>query len=362
VPLPNQAITVDLTSGEDDTGVDFGNHHPFPPGSGTPPTPVLVTSEDVGGAPLVIDRDLTTNQIVLEFNAYAANFRGGVRVATGDFTGGLLPDIVTAAGPGGGPHIELWDGTNGSLLASFYAYAPSFSGGVYVATGDVNGDGIPDIITGAGAGGGPHVEVFDGKSLLAGKIDVLYSFYAYGANFSGGVRVASADVNGDGFDDIITAAGPGGGPHVEAWSGQTGGLIRSFYAYSANFTGGVFVAAADVNSDGFADIITGPGVGGGPDLRIFNGATNGTLLGETYAFPATSMSQISSQTLWTSGLRVATTDLGANGLPDIIVGPGYGQESFVRILDPSTLSVITPPGQLTVFDPTYLGGIFVAGD
>ena len=43
------------------------------------------------------------------------------------------------------------------------AFQPNFTGGVRVATGDINGEGTPDIITGAGAGGGPHVKIFDGS-------------------------------------------------------------------------------------------------------------------------------------------------------------------------------------------------------
>ncbi|QIE54572.1 hypothetical protein G5B40_03440 [Pikeienuella piscinae] len=46
-------------------------------------------------------------------------------------------------------------------------YQPDFTGGVHVAAGDVTGDGTFDTITSPGPGGGPHVRVFDGASGLA---------------------------------------------------------------------------------------------------------------------------------------------------------------------------------------------------
>ena len=79
---------------------------------------------------------------------------------------------TSSRGPGrtgGGPHVEVFSGADLSLLASFYAYDPFFSGGVTVAAGDLNGDGRVDLITGAGPGGPDDVRVFsglDGSELL----------------------------------------------------------------------------------------------------------------------------------------------------------------------------------------------------
>jgi hypothetical protein len=94
----------------------------------------------------------------------------------------------------------------------------------------VNGDGRADIITGAGAGGGPHVAVFSGANL-----QLLASFFAYDPFFPGGVNVAAGDVDGDGHADIITGAGPGGGPHVAVFSGASLQLLASFFAYDPFF-------------------------------------------------------------------------------------------------------------------------------
>src|SRR5439155_14793111 len=127
------------------------------------------------------------------------------------------------------------------------------------AVGDVNHDGTPDIIAGAGPGAGPQVTVFDGKTFQP-----LYSFYGMPSFFTGGVFVAAGDVNADGFADIIVGADAGAGPQVNVFSGKRGALLESFYAFPAFFTGGVRVAAGDLLGNGHADIIAGAGPGGGP--------------------------------------------------------------------------------------------------
>jgi len=107
---------------------------------------------------------------------------------------------------------------------------------------------------GAGAGGTPKVHVYE-----SGTGQLVADFLAYAAGFTGGVRTAVGDLNSDFVDDIITGPGPGGGPDVRVFDGKTGLLIRQFMAFDATFTGGVTVASGDVDGDGNDDIVVGPG-------------------------------------------------------------------------------------------------------
>ncbi len=138
----------------------------------------------------------TTSQI---FMAYNSNFLGGVNVATGNFDGNATtPDsLITAPKAGGGPHIIVWntvqnpDGTIQvtGIKQQFFAFAPTFTGGVNITTGDLDGDGKAELIVGAGPGGGPEVRIY---SMGAdGLLHVVDSFYAYAPTFHGGVSVGS---------------------------------------------------------------------------------------------------------------------------------------------------------------------------
>ncbi len=196
---------------------------------------------------------------------YGPSYAGGVRVASGDVNNDGSLDIITGTGAGITGHVKAFKGTDYSEVRSFLPYT-GFAGGVYVAAGDVNGDNFADIITGAGSGApGGHVKVFDGQT--GGEIR---SFFAFDG-FSGGVTVASGDVNGDGRADIITGAGPGSpGGHVKVFDGTTGALGRSFFAYTG-FSGGIFVASGDVNGDSYDDIITGTDSGAAAHVKVFDG-------------------------------------------------------------------------------------------
>jgi hypothetical protein len=182
--------------------------------------------------------DGRTFQALTSFYATLPTFTGGVTVAAGDINGDGFADIITGVGPGGRPQVTVFDGRTFQALDSFYAMTPFFSGGVFVAAGDVNGDGFADIIVGAGAGGGPQVTVIDGRTL-----QILSSFFATDPRSTSGVRVATAEVSGTGPYGIITAFGAGLAPDVRSFD-LGGHLLDDFFAYDPTFAGGVDVAGA----------------------------------------------------------------------------------------------------------------------
>jgi acrosin len=342
---------------------------------------IIVTGAGAGSDPLVHVYDAASGKLLLAFEAFDPNFRGGVEVAVGNISGARdannspVPDIIVAAGPGGGPQVKVISGqllfvdkvnpvqangviSDSVLLGSFMAFDPSFRGGVTVAAGDVNDDGFADVIVGAGPGGGPHVKVIDGRKLnqtqANGEIAdsaLLMGFMAYDTSFHGGVFVAAGDVNGDGFADVVTGAGPGGGPHVKAFSGVNGAVLVSFMAfgpYNPSFHGGVNVGAGlFFGSSPKADIVVGEGPGGQPIFEIHSGEGNGPTLDSFFAYdPA-----------FSGGIRVGT---GAtqHGFNNIITGAGPTGGPHVKYMDPSSL---TAPLSFFAFSSNMLSGVDVAG-
>jgi hypothetical protein len=237
-------------------------------------------------------RDSGGSAIAQDLTPYGA-FGGEIRVAVADLNGDNRAEVITAPGPGGGPHIraftlplgasDLVPYGQGNLGSGIMAYDPNFHGGVYVAAGDINGDNLAEVVTSAGPGGGPHVRGFnaDGNPVNG---SLGSGFMAYAPNFTGGVRVALGNFSGSHV--IVTGAGPGGGPHVREFTvssfnvaqaaGQAG---EGWYAYAPAFTGGVFVAVGDIDTDDATEIITGAGAGGGPHVRAFD-ATSAPVPGQ----------------------------------------------------------------------------------
>lgn len=188
-------------------------------------------------------------QVQTRIVPFGDSFASGVTFAVGDLNGDGLDEIVVAAEKNHEPVVKVYSASGKVLNNGFYAYATNFRGGVHLATGDLNGDGKAEIITGAGFGGGPHVRVFD----AGGKV-LNNGFFAYQQTFRGGVYVAAGDIDGDGKAEIITGAGPTGGPHVRIWTPKNK-MISEFFAFSAKSAAGVRVSALDTDSDGRAEIV-----------------------------------------------------------------------------------------------------------
>jgi len=315
------------------------NMSPAPP---PPPPGFFVVATDAGTSPVVNVYDATTGTLKAVFYAFTPSFTGGVRVALGDVNGDGTADIVCGAGPGGGPQVTVFDGVTFQPIMSFFALPPGFTGGVFVAAGDVNGDGRADVICGAGRGGGPQVTITSGRD---GSL--LGSFFAFVPSFVGGVTVAAGDINGDGRADIICGAGAGGGPQVAVFSGSNLVPLASFFALPPGFTGGVFVAAGDVNGDGRADIICGAGPGGGPQVAVFDGVSQAPLA-SFFALPPA----------FTGGVRVGyCRSFGSGRQPAILAAAGIGGGPQVTAFAASTAAL----SSFFAFDYAPGGGLFVSG-
>lgn len=271
-----------------------------------------------------------------EILPYAA-FKGGANLATGNVDGDTDAEVATGAGPGGGPLVRTFE-KDGTAKGAWYAYSETFRGGVDVAMGDVDKDGQAEIITAAGSGGGPHIRIFKANGT------VLKEFFAYDPRFRGGVYVASADVNNDGAADIITGAGPGGGPHVRVFSGADLTVIKEFLAYDAKFRGGIDVAAAKTASNAGA-VITSPLAGGGPHVRVFN--MDGTIAREFFAYDGN----------FNLGVRISAGAPGTSGV-SLAVVPATGGGPHLKTFNLSDGSVQS--SGLQAFEPWWRGGYDVA--
>ncbi len=236
----------------------------------------------------------------INFNAFDSRKKGdkdkhnyGVNVAVGDVDGDMIPELIAAPGPGAESRSavkvfkidassEIGSWKISEAYSEFIAFTEHEAEkyhkkeeddddepadyGVNIAAGDVDGDGISEII--AGAGPDPKnisvVKVFKGDGTFTGL-----SFTAYpdkkahhkheekdseddgdddvDGRYRYGVYVAAGDLNGDGADEIITGAGPG--PKNRAWVKvfrSDGAEIYSFISYPENVKYGVKVSKGNI--------------------------------------------------------------------------------------------------------------------
>jgi len=306
-------------------------------------TTVLDTPVLIGGLPNGTARVLGSGETLDFF----PGFGGEVRTATADVTGDGVADFIGGAGPGGGPRVAVIDGRTHARIADFLAFEVTFTGGVFVAAADLDGDGHAEIVVTPDQGGGPVVAIFnsDGserRRFLGIQDDA----------FRGGARVALGDVNADGTPDLLVSAGFLGGPRIGLFDGRTLGapepirLVPDFFAFEESVRNGAFVAVGDVDADGYADLAFGGGPTGAPRVRVLSGQSL-TTLADFFAGDVQSR----------GGARVAIRE------SEILVGSGDRERGRVQIYKSETVrggNVASPDRQLDPFGGAILnGGVFV---
>jgi hypothetical protein len=155
---------------------------------------------------------------------------------------------------------------------------PGFEGGLDVAMGDVDDDGVLDLIVGSGKDHAPEVVAYSGRAEdgKAGFETELARFRPFAAEARGGVSVAAAQIDGTSADNIIVGSGPGilsevrvFGSELPSSPGTAPALFSTFSPY-ADDVSGVSIAAGFVDfATGRNSIVTAPGPGSPAEVKVF---------------------------------------------------------------------------------------------
>jgi lysophospholipase L1-like esterase len=223
------------------------------------------------------------------------------------------------------PTVDVYD-SSGNLMDRFRAFGDASVGGVRVATGDLNGDGFTDVVCATGAGTTGQVEIFSGQNG-----SVMRDFVPFGTGYTGGLSVAVGDVNG--VEDLVVGK-TGGNAAVRVYQ-DLGGSWTQVCAFHAFPRGGVSVAVANVAGQGSEIAI---GSAASPTVSLFS--PTGTLL-SSLNVPGVS-----------GGVTVAAADLKGDGTDELAVASTRGSNQ-VQVMDPVSGAVLTSFAVGSVTDPAF---------
>lgn len=295
------------------------------------PRPIIVTGASSGSPPWirVFDGNGALRYIFL---AYTESFRGGVRVAVGDVNGDQVPDVLAVPGPGIATRLKIFDGRTGRLLqamlAGIFPYGTAYSGGAFVAAGNIYDSQPGDEIIVSPQSGSRPVKVYAGNGTR------MLKFYPYGTGYTGGVQVAAGDVVGRPEAEIVTVRATSSSL-VRIFNGR-GRLLRQFTAFSGP---GAFITVGNTDGIGKMEIIVGSGSSQGAKVKIFAGQ-EGILEAVFKAYGDDG-----------AAIRVGAVDWDGDGRAEILTVPGRGSPK-VKLFDGLTLKEL---------DAFFAGGNFVAG-
>lgn len=246
--------------------------------------------------------------------------------------------LVTGADAGGGPHVRGWTALGGSLPVSFHAYSGN-NGGVRVATADVTGDGRPEIVAAPGASGS-EVKVFDGRTYAL--VHRFVPYYSWGS----GVFVGGGDVDGDGRAELVASTGPGCCTSARFFSVSPSRELAGFFLYGNAAQVGARVALADFTGDGRAELASIPVQGEATGrVSLFGLSGGGTPFRSFQAFPG----EVSS--------ALAAGNVAGDARAEVVVSAVAAFGAEVKVLDAASGSTIAA---LVPFDATPVNEIALA--
>jgi hypothetical protein len=259
------------------------------------------------------------------------------------------------------PLVRLVDAETGAVQAQTLAFESTFKGGVRVAMGDVDGDGLPEVLAAPGPGRVGEIRVY--RQQTVGGTTTLTELVAYrtrpfGDSYTSGVEVASGDLDADGREDIVAAMSRGAGTvnafrSVDAPDPVQNVPFKTLTPFGRTFTGGATVAVADLGTfnagqlvnagapDGKVEIV----VGSGPGMRA------AVLAYDVSAAPRVVVRLAPGPETARGGVSVSSGRFDADAIDDIFAGAGRGDGGATTVYtgQKAVAGVAASLGQFTPF-------------
>ena len=236
------------------------------------------------------------------------------------------------------PVVRIISAKDFKLIKDFYPFgSESLAQGANIVTADLDNNGSQEIIVAAGRNEQPLVKIFDYQGNLKNE------FLAYDATFTDGIKIAVADLYNDKSPEIIVSAAENGGAQIRVFD-NLGFVYFSFFAFDDKERHGANVTVGDVNGDSQKEIIVGAGYGKEAIIKIFDNYSN--FLGQFYAY----------EKEFKGGVNVLAVDLDNNGIDEIVTAPYVGKEPRVKIFDQKGTLI----NQFLAYPAGFWGGVNLA--
>ncbi|MBI2426291.1 MAG: carboxypeptidase regulatory-like domain-containing protein [Candidatus Kerfeldbacteria bacterium] len=290
---------------------------------------LLVSTED-GLTPHVRLFDKEGN-LLTHFFPFGTGARFGAKMLLADVTGDGLPELFTWPEGRAGAQLRVYsydaDEQSFSLTADDFVYAETFRGTINVTVADVTGDDTPDVIVFPTSGGTSHIRVFNYEN---GKLELLTQFFAYGTTVRVGLRVMTGDLDGDGVRDLVVAPEEAAGSNIRFYKFNTNDeafeLLGWTMAFGPQWRGELNIRVGDIDNDGMIEAVVAPHTQGGPNVQVFEYNALTQEIDRVGWFMAY-------QESYHGGVDFAITNLDNDNYREIVTSPRHDGGSNLRVYE-----------------------------